>query len=285
MADARVEDKKVEIGIIGGGKGGLEILSTFLRSSKVSIKYVCDRQQDAPAMKAAQKLKIANILDLNEALNQKVDYVLEVTGSEKVSKIVHEKCQEHNYRMFDYSMLRFVFDAFSEIYDVDDEDLHTEVDRYVTFSLCKEPYSIPIDCVTEITNMKQITKIPDMPSYVLGVIQLRDQVIPIVSLRHLFEQPPSDINEQTCIVIVRLSGQLIGFVVDKMEGIDHIPESEIATSNMMKSWQARKFVSSVGKASDRMCLILDLNRLLTHEEVTEISDKASKGDTSQIPNS
>ena len=102
-----------------------------------------------------------------------------------------------------------------------------ELLQLVTFNLGNEEYAVPILKVQEINRMKEITRVPNSPAYVEGVINLRGKVIPVVNVRNKFGLAPKENNEQTRIMIMDIQGITMGLVVDSVSEVLRIPSSTV----------------------------------------------------------
>ena len=147
-----------------------------------------------------------------------------------------------------------------------------QTDQYVNFVVCKEEYGIPILCVHEIIRYESLTKIPQSPEFVEGVLNLRGQVIPVVNLRKKFGLPETDLNNSTRIIVVDVDGQLTGIVVDEVSEVLQISEEQISPAPKMSTKLDTDFISGMGKINDGLVILLDIKKILTNQE-KEILEK------------
>jgi purine-binding chemotaxis protein CheW len=155
-----------------------------------------------------------------------------------------------------------------DFFDQDDED--ALANKYLLATLGKETYGIDISFVTDILEMQKITEVPDMPDYVRGVINLRGQVIPAMDLRLKFSMPFRDYDDRTCIIIVNVGDNSIGFIVDTVSEVIEIPEADIDPPPEYqaageKGAKKRQFISGLGKSEDSVKLLLDVAGLVALE--------------------
>ena len=108
-----------------------------------------------------------------------------------------------------------------------DEQEDTQEGKFLTFHLGNEDYGIEIRYVTEIIGIQKITEVPDMPSFIIGVINLRGKVIPVMDVRSRFRLPTKEFDDRTCIIVVNLNETPVGLVVDAVNGDDAIPGAQI----------------------------------------------------------
>lgn len=142
--------------------------------------------------------------------------------------------------------------------------------KYLTFGLASEIYGIDILKVREIIGLLDITPVPQMPAFYRGVINLRGKVIPVVDLRSKFGLPETEYNEQTCIIVVDV-GQLMGVIVDTVEVVQDIAESQIDPPPPLGGSVESRFILGMGKIDDTVKILLDIDKVL--ESVTALIDR------------
>lgn len=152
--------------------------------------------------------------------------------------------------------------------------MHTEVEKQVkheedkellqlvTFKLYEEEFGIDILRVQEIIRIMQITKVPNSPEYVEGVINLRGRVIPVVSLRKRLFLPHIENDNKTRVVVVELSDKTVGFIVDEVNEVLRIPRSITEPPPEMTAGIDTDFIISVGKLEDRLLILLNIEKLI-----------------------
>lgn len=138
--------------------------------------------------------------------------------------------------------------------------------QLVVFKLDKEEYGVEIMQVQEISPYQKPTKVPNAPSFVDGIINLRGEVIPIVSLKRRFNIPESEITEMTRMIVVNNGNRRTGFVVDDASEVLTIPEEDIEEAPPMIVGADRRYIKGVGKIDSRILIVLDLHKLFTEEE-------------------
>lgn len=133
---------------------------------------------------------------------------------------------------------------------------------FLTFRVADESYGLKISLINEIIGVFKTTKIPEVPEYIKGVINLRGQVIPVVDIRLRFGKEQIEYDETTCTIVVIHNDLLIGLIVDSVEEVVQIDESniEIIDNDELKS--DNQFVYGLGKIEDQVKIILSLDRLL-----------------------
>jgi purine-binding chemotaxis protein CheW len=141
--------------------------------------------------------------------------------------------------------------------------------KYLTFFLGGEEYGVEILRVQEILGMMPITRVPRTPAHIRGVINLRGKVIPIMDLREKFGMPSASEQEQVMIV-VQVQGVPIGVVVDKVSEVANIAADAIDPTPDFGVDVKTEFLLGLGKVNGKLKLLLDIERVLTSQEVIEI---------------
>ena len=152
-----------------------------------------------------------------------------------------------------------------------DEVEDTLKDMYLSFRLGDEDYCLEIRHVTEIVGIQKVTEVPDMPHYVKGVVNLRGQVIPVIDMRLRFNMPGRDYDERTCIVVISLRGGQVGLVVDTVNEVRSIEESNVSPPPKSGSAPSAQYIRGLGKVGDEVKIILDANKLLFEDDMAGMS--------------
>ena len=146
--------------------------------------------------------------------------------------------------------------------------------KYLTFFLSGEEYGLEILKVSEIIGMQSITRVPRTPAFVRGVINLRGKVIPITDLRIKFGMDAST-EDESCIIVVQLRDVQTGIVVDKVSEVVALAESEIADSPDFANGVQTDLLLGIGKAGDRVKLLLDIDKVLAAHEAVQLAESTS----------
>lgn len=147
----------------------------------------------------------------------------------------------------------------------------TNLIQLVTFKLGVEEFGVDILKVQEIIRLLPITKVPNAPKFVEGVINLRGKVIPVIDMRRRFGLPPGNRDNSTRIKVMNLQGQVVGFVVDAVSQVLRIPESTVEAPPAVVAGIGSEYMRGVGKLDDRLLILLDLDKLLTEREVSALA--------------
>jgi purine-binding chemotaxis protein CheW len=153
----------------------------------------------------------------------------------------------------------------------DEEDEDTQQNKYITFKLADEDYAIEIRYVNEIIGIQKITHVPDMPFFIKGIINLRGRVIPILNVRLRFSMPEIEYNERTCIIVITINESIVGLIVDEVsEVLDILPNQIDDALHKTKSSNSR-FIQGIGKIGDSVKIILNVEKILSEEELSKFS--------------
>ncbi|WP_348734436.1 chemotaxis protein CheW [Rheinheimera texasensis] len=146
-----------------------------------------------------------------------------------------------------------------------------QVLQWVTFKLQEETYGINVMQVQEVLRYTDIAPVPGAPMYVLGIINLRGNVVTVIDTRARFGLPPSDVTENSRIVIIEADKQVIGILVDSVAEVVYLRASEIDTAPNVGTDESAKFIQGVSNRDGELLILVDLNKLLTDEEWEEIT--------------
>ncbi|QDK43861.1 chemotaxis protein CheW [Bdellovibrio sp. ZAP7] len=136
-------------------------------------------------------------------------------------------------------------------------------EQYLTLSVNKQTYGLPISTIREINRISEITSVPDSPAHVVGVMNLRGRVIPVVDLRMRLRSPAVDITKETCTVVVETSNKHIGIIVDSVSSVIVLDEKNIDREPIAQ--EGPKYVIGVGNTEDGMILLLDIDKCLQQD--------------------
>jgi purine-binding chemotaxis protein CheW len=153
--------------------------------------------------------------------------------------------------------------------------------QLVTFEVGKEEFAVDILTVQEINRMLQITHVPQSPPDVEGVINLRGRIIPVVDLRKRFGMPAVEHNSESRIIVVEVSGRVIGFVVDRVHEVLRIDSSIVDPAPEMASAEHSEYIMGVGKLQDRLLILLDLEKLFGNAELKQIDQTVAASQTAE----
>ena len=151
------------------------------------------------------------------------------------------------------------------------DESHGELIQLVSFNLDQEEYGVDVLKVREIIRMPTVTRVPNTPHYVEGVINLRGKVIPIVDLRIKFGLPSQEPTERTCIIVAEIEVDqrkvMLGTVVDCVSEVLNIAAEEIEPTPDFGQRLATDYMHGVAKIKGKVKLLLDLDRVLAADTV------------------
>ena len=139
--------------------------------------------------------------------------------------------------------------------------------QVVSFRLGDEEYGVDIMTVQEIILVGCITQVPEVPEHVLGVINLRGNVIPILNLRARFGMPEQAANDATRIVVMNLNGRTVGVVVDGVSEVLRLSHEDISPTPPSLVGAGRDYVTGLARRKERLLVLLDMARLLVGSEL------------------
>ncbi len=152
------------------------------------------------------------------------------------------------------------------------QELAAREGKYLTFMLAKEEYGLEILKVKEIIGMMDITSVPNVPSYVKGVINLRGKVIPVVELRLKFGMESIPYTERTCIIVVdvQVKGRLslVGIVVDAVSEVLNINREEIENTPNFGTEMDTTYILGMAKVKGQVKILLDIDKVLHNSEMS-----------------
>jgi purine-binding chemotaxis protein CheW len=142
---------------------------------------------------------------------------------------------------------------------------------YLTFELGGELFSISVFKVMEIIEFPDVTKVPNSPDYLLGVINLRGNVLPLVDTRHKFAMDTTKYNDDTSVIIMELmiedEKMLVGGVVDKVLDVINLPKDQVKPSPTLGSKYKPEFILGMGEVNDKFYMLIDIDKVFSTDEI------------------
>lgn len=145
--------------------------------------------------------------------------------------------------------------------------LTTDGNQFLTFNLGEELYGVDILRVQEIKGYTAVTKIPNTPSHIKGVLNLRGTIVPIIELRTKFSMPTIDYTAFTVIIVVVVRDKVMGLVVDAVSDVLNIDKKDIQPPPQFGAKVDVSFLNGIGKSNDKLVALLDIDRLLLDDEM------------------
>jgi purine-binding chemotaxis protein CheW len=147
----------------------------------------------------------------------------------------------------------------------------TEAGQYLTFTLDKETYAFDISQVREILDVSDITRVPQMPEFMLGVINLRGRVVPVIDLRLKFGLTKTEKTIDTCIIIIEMDiegeATLLGTLADSVREVMTLEPDQIVPPPKIGTRLNTEFIKGMGKRNDEFVIIADIDKVFAIDEV------------------
>lgn len=144
--------------------------------------------------------------------------------------------------------------------------------QWVTFKLENETYGINVMQVREVLRYSEIAPVPGSPAYVIGIINLRGNVVTVVDTRERFGLPNSDITDNTRIVILETDDQVIGILVDAVAEVVYLRQSEIEIAPNVGNDQNARYIQGVSHKNDELLILIEIKNLLSDREWAELQE-------------
>jgi purine-binding chemotaxis protein CheW len=155
------------------------------------------------------------------------------------------------------------------------QEIGAEGNQFLTFCLGDELYGVDIRRVKEIKGYTPVTKIPNMPSHIKGVLNLRGTIVPIVELRMRFGMPTIDYTAFTVIIVVVVRDRIMGLVVDSVSDVLNINEKDIQPPPEFGEKVDVRFLNGIGNSGDKLIALLEMDRLLSDGDLQDAAAVAA----------
>jgi len=147
-----------------------------------------------------------------------------------------------------------------------------EVLQWVTFKLEGEVYGINVMQVQEVLRVSEITPVPGAPSYILGIINLRGNVVTVLDTRMRFGLPMYETGDASRVVIVESKGNVLGILVDSVAEVVYLRSSEIESAPNVGNDESSKYIQGVYSSEGNLLILVDVNKLLSNNEWEEVAE-------------
>ena len=135
--------------------------------------------------------------------------------------------------------------------------------QYVIFRVGQEEYGVDIQKVSIIEKMMNIARVPTTPAFILGVINLRGEIIPVMDLRLRFDMPAREPDDDTRIIIFRMGEVALGMLVDMVSEVHQLREADIESVTSITNDRTLDYITGVGKMDGRLVTLLHVEKLIT----------------------
>ncbi len=139
--------------------------------------------------------------------------------------------------------------------------------QLVSFTLAKELYGIEITKIREIILITDITRIPETPDFLKGLINLRSMVIPVIDLRVRFGMPEGEVTDESRIIVLQACGKTIGIMVDAVSEVLRVKHEQISPPPPTLAGSGRDYLSGLVKLDDTLLILLDIDKIFNEEEM------------------
>ena len=150
-------------------------------------------------------------------------------------------------------------------------------EQYLTFSLAGEEYGIPILKVQEIRSWDRVTPIPNSPSYMRGVLNLRGLIVPVMDLRLRFNMKEIEYNAMTAIVVINVGGRMAGLAVDSVSDVIGVGADQHCAAPEYEGQQEREFIMGLVQTEGKLLILLDVERLVGLEVLENAVNTGKSG--------
>jgi purine-binding chemotaxis protein CheW len=153
-----------------------------------------------------------------------------------------------------------------------DGEVNDPILQWVTYQLEEETYGINVMQVQEVLRITEIAPVPGAPSYVLGIINLRGNVVTVIDTRSRFGLMSKETNDDLSrIIIVEVNGNVVGMLVDSVAEVVYLHQSEIDSTPNVNSDESSRFIQGVCSRENQLLILVDVDKFLTEEEVADFS--------------
>lgn len=162
----------------------------------------------------------------------------------------------------------------------------TETSQYLTFILEEEVFALDISKVREVLDYTAVTRVPRMPGFMLGVINLRGSVVPVVDMRLKFGMDRSEVTVNTCIIIVEIllddEVTILGALADSVQEVMGLDPEQIEPPPRIGTRLKTHFIKGMGKKDSQFIIILDIDRVFSADELAMAQDSLCSTQTAAV---
>lgn len=144
--------------------------------------------------------------------------------------------------------------------------------EFLTFALGEEEYGVDILKVQEIRGYDGVTRIPDTPDFIKGVINLRGTIVPVVDMRVKLQLARADFNEFTVMIVLNVAGRVVGMVVDSVSDVVALTPEQIRPAPEFGAAVGAQFLTGIGTVNERMLILIDIERMITSADMALVAD-------------
>lgn len=150
---------------------------------------------------------------------------------------------------------------------MENTEKHAKAGQYLTFVINSRPYGVPISVVREINQVSDITPVPQTPEYVVGVMNLRGKVVPVVDLKHKFGMDRTQYTRETCIIVIEGDHGQIGMIVDSVSEVVELTAQQIEPPPVLGDEARLAYVMGMGKIESKVIILVDIVLALSRDSL------------------
>jgi purine-binding chemotaxis protein CheW len=143
--------------------------------------------------------------------------------------------------------------------------------QYVTFKLDEETYGINVMQIQEVLRYTEIAPVPGAPDYVLGIINLRGNVVTVIDTRKRFGLSEAEVSDHTRIVVIEVDGQVVGILVDSVAEVVYLRQSEVESAPNVGNDESAKFIQGVCNKNGELIILVEFEKLMSEEEWSDVA--------------
>ncbi|GBF50302.1 chemotaxis signal transduction protein [Leptospira ryugenii] len=145
-------------------------------------------------------------------------------------------------------------------------------EQYIIFNLGEEEYAIPITIVEEIVKISNLIRIPQSKSYFAGIMDIRGKVVRMIDLTKRLNIKNANTSEQAeRAIVIHIQGKSVGVIVDKVSHVVHFPQNQVDPPPPSVKGISSRYITGVGKKDNRFIILIDIEKILTVEEISELT--------------
>ena len=154
-------------------------------------------------------------------------------------------------------------------------DVTARAAEFLTFALGSEEYGVDILKVKEIRGYDAVTRLPDAPDYIKGVINLRGTIVPVVDMRLKFRLERAEYTALTVMIVLNVADRVVGMVVDSVSDVVQLSAEQVRAVPEIGATIDRQFLTGIGTLDERMLILLDIERLMASTEMGLVTAQAA----------
>ncbi len=144
-----------------------------------------------------------------------------------------------------------------------------DTQRWVSFRMGRELYAVNVMCVREVLTLMEFAKVAGAPPFVLGIVNLRGNVVTVIDTHKRFNLPPEPVSDETRVVIIESDKTTIGMLVDEVRDVVDVPQNLIQPPPQLQGEAANQYIGGLVHLNDKIYILVDVEKLLQDARVEE----------------